>query len=129
MTTDFNKVLGKPSVWNTVSLFVPSTQNFRFGDEKIVSPIPPFVRDRFISIVEQSLSERFGGATREEVQGSWVDSDTRALVYEDVSKVFTMTGDLSSDDLIFFRNIALACKSAFGQDAVLLTINGKGWFI
>ncbi len=127
--TAIDNVLGKAHTKHKVSLYVPFTDNQIIDGKKIVQPIPVIVRSRFVRMVKIAFASRFGGASVNQIQGSWIDSDTKGLVNEDIDEIYTLVGDLTEADLIFFRNIAIVTKSSFGQDSVLLTIDSKGWFI
>lgn len=121
--------MNKPDTQNTLTIVIPTTHNFIVGEEKITRPADSVIRNHVIELVGKTFANRFGGFSIVEQRGGWVDSDTQEIVWENSSVISTLTGKLTESDTHLLADMAQAIAHIFNQDAVLITINGKGWFI
>ena len=126
----FAAIVGnKAQATSEICLYFPSTINAWENGKKHISVIPAKARRIALGNVVKSFVTLFGGATIKPVQGAWFSDETKSIVHEDIDIVSSFTGTLTAQDCKQVLELALAVKSAFGQDAVLVTVDGKAWFI
>lgn len=87
---------------------------FYLGTRK---PDGSFVSPSEFGIVEGILIDRFGGFTRFEGHGAWVNG--QATVEHEPSMVYEAVADLPSVET---REIASLLKNVAGQESVLVTV-------
>lgn len=105
---------------NRVALYVPGTSGAVNSD--------PALADRMVEEVAARLSELFGGATISLAAGAWMSAE-HGLIREDVQIVYSYADALSEQALREVRRMADEVKSAMGQEAVSVEINGALYLI
>ena len=122
--------LYKPDTRHAFAIIVPSTINRIVDGQKIVVTADDNTRQFAIDKILVEFSKEFGGASIIEQNGVWFDNDTGKLVYEKSSRIVTLVSeDLNPHNVGLLLSLALSVKRFFNQDAVLIEIDSKGWFV
>lgn len=106
------------SLSHKVSIYIPSTVNVdkRADNSKVV-------RQAIVL-----FSRLFGGASSYKVTGGWM-SDSRGLVTEDTTIVYSNFKDFDNDKLNTVIDFAERLKVEMKQEAIALDIDSKLYFI
>ena len=110
----------------------------KFGlDQKVCIYVPSTINvdtiiDNSVHVhnVQVELCRLFGGATSQNVQGSWYSSDLGKIVNENVTVVYSNT-DLQNleNNISEVWNIAYNLCKSMRQECISLEINGKLYFV
>lgn len=101
-----------------VSIYIPST----------IDVNKEIDTSQYIDECAILLSEMFGGATSQQVNGYW-NSDTHGLVKENITIVYAFHNKMSSEQ---YKDIIAYCtklRTELSQEAISLEINGRLIFI
>lgn len=101
---------------NTVSLFVPSTENvYRQADRELIK--------RVVSVIVQRLYQRFETFPRvEKGLGSWQTANCD-VIYDNLQIVSVFLENITEADIKFFVHLGKYIKREMSQEAVSLGIN------
>jgi len=101
-----------------VSIYVPST----YHD----GPAPDHIVNYYVSDTLKKLSQLYGGATAQVVNGAWYSVELDKVIQEKITICYSYCENYNRDDLVA---ICENLKTVFNQESVSLEINNSLEFV
>ena len=98
-----------------VSIYVPSTMHDAAAPEHIVN--------YYVNDTLKKLSQLYGGATAQVVNGAWYSKDLDKLIQEKITICYSYCENYNRDDLVA---ICENLKTVFMQESVSLELSDAG---
>lgn len=111
--------------YKKTGIVLPTTDNTWCNNVKVINAANP---DKLVPYAEQAklFFAQFGGYTITEQRGGW--SDNGVLVEENSQYIWAYCNP-DTDQLTYLIMLAQSIKAAFGQDAILIVIDGIPYLV
>ena len=108
------------SLNNKVSIYIPSTIDVDVTIDN----------SKYVNDITKKFCLMFGGATAQEVVGSWYSDDLKKVVTENVTIVYSnCSDDQLKDNINEVENIAKKLCKDMTQECISLEVNGVLYFV
>jgi hypothetical protein len=116
------RLSGLFSLSHTVSLTLPSTVEIdKAASDSLLTEV--------YNYAVESMSNIFGGCTVTSGQGAWYSDSLGRLVLEQVNILTSFAAELSDSEVTKIIDLAEYVKAALSQESVLITLDGKAYFV
>lgn len=111
------------SITQKVIIYIPSTKNV---NEKMTEE----EHLKYVHYCMIKFTDLFGGSTAQKAFGSYY-SEEKGYIFENVTKVYSLTNELTKEKEKEIEELAQWLKNELGQESVLVEIEPavKGYFV
>ena len=108
------------SLNNKVSIYIPST----------IDVDTTIDNTKYVNEITEHFCKMFGGATAQDVVGSWYSDDLKKVVTENVTIVYSnCSDDQLKDNINAVEDIAKKLCKNMTQECISLEVNGVLYFV